>query len=141
MKSANTNLRYDKISTFPEENTDGNVVYAVMETPQKTRHKYAFDAQIGIFMLKHTLASGLEWPYDYGFIPQTLGNDGDPLDILLLQDEPTFPGCLVKDGLWASYESTRTASRMTASSDVPYTCPERPFLLTNITMSMTCPKN
>lgn len=96
MKSANTNLRYDKIATFPEENRDGNVVYAVMETPQKTRHKYAFDAQIGIFMLKHTLASGLEWPYDYGFIPQTLGNDGDPLDILLLQDEPTFPGCLVK---------------------------------------------
>ncbi|MDQ6932843.1 MAG: inorganic diphosphatase [Candidatus Eremiobacteraeota bacterium] len=94
----NTNLHYDKISTFPQDGTskEDQVVYAVIETPQKTRHKYAFDPEIGIFMLKHTLASGLEWPYDYGFIPQTLGHDGDPLDILLLQDEPTFPGCLVK---------------------------------------------
>ncbi len=98
MKPTNTNLHYDKISTFPQDvkSTDRDTVYAVIETPQKTRHKYAFDAEIGIFMLKHTLASGLEWPYDYGFIPQTLGNDGDPLDILLLQDEPTFPGCLIK---------------------------------------------
>ncbi len=98
MKPNNVNLHYDKISTFPrdEENTEDNVVHAVIETPQKIRHKYAFDEKFGIFMLKHTLASGLEWPYDYGFIPQTLGNDGDPLDILLLQDEPTFPGCLVK---------------------------------------------
>ncbi|MDQ6825917.1 MAG: inorganic diphosphatase [Candidatus Eremiobacteraeota bacterium] len=98
MNDTNTNLHYDKIPTFPEEakKKNGDVVYAVMETPQKTRHKYAFDAKIGIFMLKHTLASGLEWPYDYGFIPRTLGHDGDPLDILLLQDEPTFPGCLVK---------------------------------------------
>ncbi len=98
MSASNTNLHYDKIPTFPddEQKKEGAVVYAVMETPQKTRHKYAFDAKIGIFMLKQTLASGLEWPYDYGFVPQTLGHDGDPLDILLLHDEPTFPGCLVK---------------------------------------------
>jgi len=43
-----------------------------------------------------TLAEGLAWPYDYGFIPQTLAEDGDPLDILFLADQATFPGCLVE---------------------------------------------
>ena len=70
-------------------------VRAIIETPRDQRHKYAFDPETGAFRQTMLLAEGLQWPYDYGFIPQTLADDGDALDILYLGDEPTFTGCLV----------------------------------------------
>jgi inorganic pyrophosphatase len=67
----------------------------VIETPAGIRHKYAFEPHYGIMRLKFTLAEGLMWPYDYGFIPQTIAEDGDPIDVLVLNDSPTFSGCLL----------------------------------------------
>jgi inorganic pyrophosphatase len=90
-----TNL--ENIPTFSSAKDDGKpLVHAVIETPRDTRHKYAFEPALGTFKLKQLLPEGLEWPYDYGFIPQTLADDGDPLDILVLSDVPTFTGCLVE---------------------------------------------
>lgn len=86
---------YDAIPTYPRDGSD-HLVHAVIETPAQTRHKYAFVPKYGIFMLKQTLAEGLSWPYDYGFIPQTLADDGDPTDILVINDTPTFTGCLME---------------------------------------------
>jgi inorganic pyrophosphatase len=90
--------RFESIPTFPpkQKDRDENLVHAIIETPARQRHKYALEPEYGAFMIRDTLAEGLAWPYDYGFIPQTLADDGDPLDILFLVDEPTFPGCLVK---------------------------------------------
>ncbi len=82
------------IPTWDEERK--NVVNAVIETPRNQRHKYAFDEKTGVYRLSMLLAEGLQWPYDYGFIPQTLAADGDALDILYLGEEPTFTGCLVR---------------------------------------------
>jgi inorganic pyrophosphatase len=73
-----------------------NLVFAVIESPGGTRHKFAFEPTYGIMRLKMTLAEGLMWPYDYGFIPQTLGDDGDPVDVIVLNDAPTFSGCLLE---------------------------------------------
>lgn len=85
---------YDAIPTYvPGE---GQLVHAVIETPGHTRHKYAFQPKYGIMALKMTLAEGLAWPYDYGFIPQTRADDGDPTDVLVLNEEPTFSGCLLE---------------------------------------------
>lgn len=84
-----------QIPTFPKDREDKYVIHAVIETPRNLRHKYAYDQQYGLFRLKTIISEGLAWPYDYGFIPGTLGDDGDPLDILYLCDEPTFAGCLV----------------------------------------------
>ncbi|MBV9263793.1 MAG: inorganic diphosphatase [Candidatus Eremiobacteraeota bacterium] len=86
---------YDAIPTYVPHEKE-KLVYAVIETPAQTRHKYAFDAGYGIMLLKQTLAEGLMWPYDYGFIPQTLAEDGDPTDVLVISDVPTITGCLVK---------------------------------------------
>jgi inorganic pyrophosphatase len=86
---------YDAIPTYPA-NGKGKLVHAVIETPALTRHKYAFVPKYGIFMLKQTLAEGLTWPYDYGFIPQTLAEDGDPTDVIVISDTPTFTGCLLE---------------------------------------------
>jgi inorganic pyrophosphatase len=83
---------YGRIPAFVPGHRE--LVHAVIETPKGTRHKFAFEPEYGAMLLKQTLAEGLAWPYDYGFVPQTLGDDGDPLDILVLNEPPLFPGCL-----------------------------------------------
>ena len=58
-----------------------------------SRNKYAFDEEARIFDLKQALPSGMAFPYDFGFVPSTLGGDGDPFNVLVLMDEPAFAGC------------------------------------------------
>ncbi len=94
MSTAVNATNYDMIPTRVPK--DKEFVFAVIETPAGIRHKFAFEPKYGIMRLKMTLAEGLMWPYDYGFIPQTLGDDGDPLDVLVLNDAPTFSGCLLE---------------------------------------------
>jgi inorganic pyrophosphatase len=70
-------------------------VEAVIEIPRGSQHKYKYDPKVRAFRLKRVLYSAVHYPADYGFIPETLAPDGDPLDIMVLLYEPTFPGCLV----------------------------------------------
>lgn len=73
-----------------------NLLQVIVETPAGSRNKFAFDADQRIFSLKKVLPAGMVFPYDFGFLPQTLAPDGDPIDVLLLMDEPAFPGCAVR---------------------------------------------
>lgn len=75
---------------------DDQLVLVVIETPKGSRNKYAFDAEQKVFELKKVLPAGMTFPYDFGFIPRTKGGDGDPVDVLVLMDEPAFPGVIVK---------------------------------------------
>jgi inorganic pyrophosphatase len=68
----------------------------VVETPKGSRNKYAFHPDNRVFELKKVLPAGMALPYDFGFLPSTKGGDGDPLDVLVLMDEPAFPGCVLK---------------------------------------------
>ena len=70
-------------------------VNVVVEIPEKSRNKYEYDKTLDIFRLDRNLHSPIHYPGDYGFVPQTLALDGDPLDVLILTIEPTFVGCLV----------------------------------------------
>jgi inorganic pyrophosphatase len=70
-------------------------IHAFVDTPKGSRHKYKFDETLGLFRLERVLGAGLSFPYNFGYIPSTRGEDGDPLDVLLLMDEPCFVGCLV----------------------------------------------
>jgi inorganic pyrophosphatase len=65
----------------------------IIETPKGSRNKYAYDPEERIFALKKVLPAGMSFPYDFGFVPSTQGGDGDPVDVLVLMDEPAFPGC------------------------------------------------
>ncbi len=85
----------------------GNV-NAVVDTPKGSRNKYAWDEELGLFMLKGVLAAGHVFPYDFGYIPGTTGGDGDPLDVLIIADEPTFVGCLVEVRLIGIIEAEQT---------------------------------
>lgn len=71
------------------------LLQVVVETPRGSRNKYSFDAEQRVYSLKSVLPAGMTFPYDFGFLPRTLGEDGDPLDVLLLMDEPAFPGVVV----------------------------------------------
>jgi inorganic pyrophosphatase len=72
------------------------LVQVIIETPSGSRNKFAYDPEQAIFALKKVLPAGMVFPYDFGFLPQTVAPDGDPIDVLLLMDEPAFPGCAVK---------------------------------------------
>jgi inorganic pyrophosphatase len=70
-------------------------VTAVIEIPSGSRNKYELDKVTGLLKLDRVLYSAVQYPGDYGFIPGTLAEDGDPLDVLVLINESTFPGCLI----------------------------------------------
>jgi inorganic pyrophosphatase len=71
-------------------------VTAVIEIPTNERNKYELDKKLGVFRLDRVLHSAVHYPGDYGFLPRTLGDDGDPLDVLVLMKIPVFTGCLVE---------------------------------------------
>ncbi|MCL2582339.1 MAG: inorganic diphosphatase [Streptosporangiales bacterium] len=68
----------------------------VIETPQGSRNKYEMDLKRDRIRLDRMLFTSTRYPLDYGFIPETLAEDGDPLDALVWVEEPTFPGCLIE---------------------------------------------
>lgn len=72
-----------------------NVIEVMIEIPRGSRNKYEYDHERHVMRLDRRLFSATVYPADYGFIPETLGEDGDPLDALVLLEDPTFPGCMV----------------------------------------------
>src|SRR5215471_17358488 len=74
---------------------DNDTIRVVIETPKGSRNKYAFDLDDEVFVLKKVLPAGMAFPYDFGFVPSTEAEDGDPIDVLVLMDEPAFAGCIL----------------------------------------------
>lgn len=71
-------------------------IHAYVEIPRGSRNKYELDKDTGVLKFDRLLYSAVHYPGDYGFIPRTLAGDGDPLDVLVIVTEPTFPGCLME---------------------------------------------
>lgn len=82
--------------TFIPAFAGGNIINAIIETPAGSRNKYAYDADYGCFRLRKVLPEGTAFPIHFGFIPQTEADDGDPVDVLVLMDQKTYPGCLIE---------------------------------------------
>lgn len=80
----------------------------VVETPKGSRNKFGYDEKLGLFRLTGVLPAGASFPFDFGFIPSTVGGDGDPLDVLLLMDESAFTGCLVAARLIGAIAAKQT---------------------------------
>jgi inorganic pyrophosphatase len=89
----------------------------VIDTPRRSRNKYAFDESSKSFRLSKVLPAGYSFPYDFGFVPGTEAPDGDPLDVLVLTDEPTFPGCVVAVRLLGAFEAEQTEKGKTTRND------------------------
>src|SRR5919202_2986690 len=89
----------------------------IIETPKGSRNKFNFDEDYGLFKLGGVLPAGAVFPFDFGFVPSTLGGDGDPLDVLVLMDEPAFAGCLVAVRLLGVIEAEQTEDDETERND------------------------
>ena len=88
---------FDHIPPFYKGNQDEpHGINMIVETPRGTRNKFAYKEEYGVMELRRVLRGGMVWPCDFGFVPQTLAEDGDAIDVALLIDEPCFPGCLVR---------------------------------------------
>jgi len=89
----------------------------IIETPKGSRTKFKYDEEHGLFMFDKALPIGQSFPYDFGFLPSTQGDDGDPLDVLVLTDEPTFTGCLIHAKLLGVIEAEQTEDGKTERND------------------------
>ncbi|ACK71667.1 Inorganic diphosphatase [Gloeothece citriformis PCC 7424] len=82
------------LSLIPAQPKPG-IVNVLIEIPAGSKNKYEFDKDLNAFALDRVLYSSVQYPNDYGFIPNTLADDGDPLDGMVIMDQPTFPGCVI----------------------------------------------
>ncbi len=82
------------LSRIPAQPKPG-LINVLIEIPAGSKNKYEFDKDLQAFALDRVLYSSVQYPYDYGFVPNTLADDGDPLDGMVLMDQPTFPGCVI----------------------------------------------
>jgi inorganic pyrophosphatase len=82
------------LSRIPAHPKPG-ILNVLIEIPGGSKNKYEFDKDLEAFALDRVLYSSVRYPYDYGFVPNTLADDGDPLDGMVIMDEPTFPGCVI----------------------------------------------
>jgi inorganic pyrophosphatase len=103
-----------KLKPFNRKSRNLNVV---IDTPKGSRNKYAFDFKINAYKLKTVLPHGTVFPFDFGSIPGTVAEDGDPLDVLVLMDEPVFIGCLIEARLLGVIEAEQTEDGKTERND------------------------
>ncbi len=102
------------LDAFAPDSTD---LHVIIETPQGSRNKFSYDEEHGLFKLGGVLPAGASFPFDFGFVPSTVGGDGDPLDVLVLMDAPAFPGCLVVSRLLGVIEAEQTEDGVTERND------------------------
>jgi inorganic pyrophosphatase len=93
------------------------VCRAIIETPKGFRNKFDYDPESGLFKLGGLLPEGMLFPFDFGFIPSTLGEDGDPLDIMVLMDAPAHVGCLIEVRIIGVINAEQTEAGETEIND------------------------
>src|SRR5256885_16775316 len=105
------------LTSLPHELDAGNCVCrAIIETPKGCRNKFDYDPKSGLFMLAGLLPEGMMFPFDFGFIPSTLGGDGDPLDIMVLMDAPAHVGCVIDVRIIGVIEAKQTEEGTTKNN-------------------------
>jgi len=107
---------------------DKKHVYAVVETPRGSRAKLKYEPKLGVFTLSKPLLAGLTYPYDWGFIPSTEAEDGDPLDVLIIHDAATYPGLVLSCIPIGVLEVVQTTNGKAERNDRIFAVPDRaPF--------------
>lgn len=99
------------------DNKDASTYEAIVDTPKGSRNKYKYDEERKLFKLGGVLTAGAVFPYDFGYLPGTRGEDGDALDVLILMDEPAFVGCLIEIRLVGVIEAEQTEEGKTIRND------------------------
>ncbi|MGV3589906.1 MAG: inorganic diphosphatase [Adhaeribacter sp.] len=105
------------VQNLPFLDAESGAYNVIIETPKGSRNKYTYDEQLQLYRLKGVLPAGASFPFDFGFLPGTHGEDGDPLDVLLLMDEPAYPGVLVPARLIGVIAAEQTEHGNTVRND------------------------
>lgn len=121
-----------RLTALDAVNPDSGLLNVIVETPRGSRGKYKYDESGGFFRLSKLLPLGATFPYNFGFVPSTRGEDGDPLDILVLMDEPAAVGSVVPVRLVGVLEAEQTErdgrtvrnDRLVGVIETPYNPPE-----------------
>jgi len=92
-------------------------IHVIVDTPRGSRNKFKFDPELQRFRLAKVLPAGMSFPYDFGYIPETKAEDGDPLDVLILMDAAAFPGCLVECRLIGVLQAEQRENEETVRND------------------------
>lgn len=105
------------LTSFPNQlDTEKLECRAIIETPKNRRNKFDYDPESNLFELGGLLPEGMMFPYDFGFIPSTLGEDGDPLDVMVIMDEPAHVGCLLHVRIVGVLEAEQTEEGKTETN-------------------------
>ena len=96
---------------------NGEELTVIIETPKGSQNKYTYGPRFGAFLLDGVLPAGAVFPFDFGFVPSTVGDDGDPLDVLVLMDAAAFTGCVVASRLIGVIEAEQTENGKTFRND------------------------
>ncbi len=107
----------NSFATLPPFDRESGELNVIIDTPKGSRNKFSWDEKRELFELSGVLPSGAVFPYDFGFLPNTRGEDGDALDVLVLMDEPAFTGCLVASRLLGVIEAKQTEEGKTVRND------------------------
>jgi inorganic pyrophosphatase len=108
----------DNLANLPNQlDANKRQCKAIIETPKGYRNKFDYDPDSNLFMLGGLLPEGMMFPFDFGFIPSTLGDDGDPLDIMVLMDAPAHVGCLMDVRIIGVILAKQTQDGKTESND------------------------
>lgn len=99
------------------ETDNPEVIQVVIETPRGSRNKYKYDEKLHLFRLNSVLPAGSVFPYDFGYVPGTKAEDGDPIDVLVLMDQSAFTGCVVEVRLIGVIEAEQTEDGKTERND------------------------
>ena len=105
------------VNKLPPVDSETGRLNVVIDTPKGSRNKYKLNEKDGLWHLSKMLPQGMSFPYDFGFIPSTKAEDGDPIDVLLINDEPSFPGCVVPARLIGVLEAEQTEAGKTIRND------------------------
>lgn len=112
---------------LPAREADSACWNVVIDTPKGSRNKYKYDEDIGLFRLSKVLPLGASFPFDFGFIPSTKGEDGDALDVLLLAEEAAFVGCVAPARLIGVIEAEQREKDEVTRNDRLIAVVETPF--------------
>lgn len=103
---------------------DGDV-HVVVETPRGSRAKFAYDPNLEVFSLTKSLLTGLTYPYDWGFVPSTRADDGDPIDVMMVHDGASFPGLVVTCRVIGVLQIEQKAKHKSERNDRLFAVPRR----------------
>ena len=117
-----------KIQTW----ADAEYIHAVVETPRGSTCKLDFDPKLRVFKLAKPLMAGLAYPYDWGFIPSTEAEDGDPLDVLVIHDAQTYPGVVLRCRPVGVLEVEQKSKGKKERNDRVFAVPDRSPLETDL---------